>query len=107
MTVRRVGKTRIWLGLCVLSMAGFSTVALATARDQAKKMFDRLTGVPPTAEVLNQMEDLIEQGRGEEAARIAIESSYFYNLGLRNWISAWTNIDKNAMVDLNDYTTTV
>lgn len=79
----------------------------AGPRDQAKRMYDRLTGVPPTEAVLNQMENLIKQNKPEDAARIAIESSYFYNVGLKNWVNTWTNVEQNPDVPLNDFSATV
>jgi hypothetical protein len=85
----------------------YGQASLAGPREQAKRMFDRLTGVPPSQETLSQMEDLILSGNAEKAALAAMESPFFYNLGLKNWISSWTNVDGNARVPLNDFTATV
>jgi len=106
MTVQRVLATGLTVGLCATLLAE-SQPALAGPREQAKKIFNRLTGVPPAPQVLDEMEAMVMQGRGEDAAKKAMDDPRFYSLGLRTWISGWTNIDDNQMVPLNDYTATV
>jgi hypothetical protein len=73
-------------------------------RDQAKRLHDRITGVPPTATVLN---DMVAAGAPLEAARIATQQSAFYNVTLKNFAAPWTNRDQSVFVPLNDYTATV
>jgi hypothetical protein len=84
----------------------FSAIAL-TPRESAIKMHNRLTGVPPRADVLDQMELLIGQGRAEEAATIAMSNKNFINVVLKNWVKAWSNRDQTPRVPLNDYVATV
>ena len=86
----------------------------ADPREQAKRIHDRLTGVPPTAAVLDRMEDEIALNSDPfAAAMIAIDgpnnpnSKYFYNVTLKNFATPWTNRDQSAFVPLNDYTATV
>lgn len=81
--------------------------AQAGPRENAWKMHNRLTGVPPSAEVLDQMTGLIAQNKYVEAARVAIENPYFYNLALKLWVAPWTNVDASPKVELNDFTATV
>ena len=50
----------ITLFLCLV----ISTVARADARDQAKRIHDRLTGVPPSAAMLDAMTTSIGNGAG-------------------------------------------
>ena len=85
-----------------------------TERRQAKRIHDRLTGVPPSEPVLDRMElELLGAGGPIAAARIAIDgpnnpaSKYFYNVTLKNFASPWTNRDQDVFVPLNDYSATV
>jgi hypothetical protein len=79
-------------------------------RDQAKRIHDRLTGVPPTTEMLTAMEAQIEGGEAVLAALLAIDgepglvaSPNFYNVTLKNWAAPWTNEAGDVFVALNDY----
>lgn len=78
-----------------------------TCRDQAKRIHDRLAGVPPSASVLNQMEALIKAGDVADAAELAMDNSAFYNVTLKNWATPWTNREQTMFAPLNDYTATV
>ncbi len=79
-----------------------------TERNQAKRIFDRLTGTPPSAEVLDDMEDALEaDDSGVSAAEIAVEDPAFYNVTLKNWVTPWTNEEQTVFAPLNDYTATV
>ncbi|HEY8539944.1 MAG TPA: hypothetical protein VIL28_13835, partial [Steroidobacteraceae bacterium] len=44
------------LALALLAIACGQNVAQAEGREQAKRMFDRLTGTPPSPQVLNDLE---------------------------------------------------
>ena len=66
--------------LVSLLLAGLGGHAQAGSRDQAKRLHDRLAGVPPSAQTLEQMATLIENGQAAEAANIPehhIHSEYF------------------------------
>lgn len=76
-------------------------------RAQAKRMHDRIAGVPPTAEVLDAMEALIEANDDLAAARLAMENDGFYDVTLKNMVAPWTNEAQSVFVPLNDYTATV
>lgn len=91
------------LGLSLL----VSQASLAGPREQAKRIHDRLAGVPPTATVLDAMEsDLI--GNDEiGAAYRAMNNSAFYSVTLKNFVAPWTNEAQTVFVPLNDYTATV
>ncbi len=106
MTVRIYGFMPSIISILAFSFFGAS-IAQAASRDQAYRMHNRLAGVPPDARTLNQMSALIDQGRAEDAARIAIENPYFYNLSLKKWVNSWTNVDENDDVALNDFTATI
>ncbi|GAC15547.1 hypothetical protein GLIP_2926 [Aliiglaciecola lipolytica E3] len=81
--------------------------AIAGPTEQAKRMHDRLTGVPADATTLEQMQNLIEQGDNIEAAYIAMDNPAFYNVTLKNWVTPWTNEEADIFAPLNDYTATV
>ena len=82
-------------------------------REQAKRIHDRLTGVPPTEPVLDRMETEIANGDPVAAALIAIDgpnnpnAANFYNVTLKNFAAPWTNRDQSVFEPLNDYTATV
>ncbi len=100
-----IKKTVTLLSLAILF--AFSANALSGAREQAKRMHDRLAGVPPTESTLQQMETLINSGDPLAAAMIAVEHDDFYNVTLKNWVTPWTNEEKSIFAPLNDYTATV
>jgi hypothetical protein len=84
-----------------------ATPVFANDRDQAKRLFDRIAGVPPSDVQLNQMEALIATGDDLGAAAIALQAHSFYNVTLKNWVTPWTNRDQTVFAPLNDYTATV
>lgn len=92
------------LFLLALTATNFAN---ADSRSLAVKLHNRLTGVPPTAQVKQQMATLIDQGKSVEAAELAIDNPYFYNLKAKNWIKTWTNESRSNRVILNDYVATV
>ncbi len=88
----------------------FSQVVLADAeqRRQAKRIHDRLTGIPPSEAVLSEMEALLlTDSGGKSAADLALENPAFYNVTLKNFVAPWTNEDQSVFTPLNDYTATV
>ena len=105
------------IALIGIVMASLVTTAYAGPREQAKRIHDRLAGVPPSDAILQRMENAIQ---GSEpscasygvtgaacAAYIAMDNQYFYNVTLKNFASPWTNRDQSVFVPLNDYVATV
>lgn len=84
-----------------------SGMAMAGTLEQAKRMHDRLAGVPPTESVLLAMKAELDAGDAMAAAEIAMENDSFYNETIKNWAAPWTNREQNVFVPLNDYTATV
>ncbi len=77
-------------------------------RRQAKRIHDRLTGVPAINDVIDTMETaLSSDATGKSAASIAIQNPSFYNVTIKNFAAPWTNEEKDVFVPLNDYTATV
>jgi hypothetical protein len=100
-----------WLRVvAVLSAALLSGAAGATPRDQARRIHDRLAGVPPDAATLDAMTALVATGVPADAlsaAEMAMNNPAFYRTTLKNFITPWTNVDRTVFADLNDYTATV
>lgn len=93
----------------VMFLLGILLCASATAdeRDQARRIHDRLAGVPPSDPVLNDMEADLVGGNTQAAANRALANSAFYTVTLKNFATPWTNRDQDVFADLNDYTATV
>ena len=80
----------------------------AEQRRQAKRIHDRLTGTPPDAAVLGQMEGLLmTDPSGKTAAEEALKNPAFYNVTLKNFVAPWTNEEQTVFTPLNDYSATV
>ncbi|MGH8238275.1 MAG: hypothetical protein ACREXP_14820 [Steroidobacteraceae bacterium] len=77
------------------------------ARRQAKRMYDRLTGTPPSPQMLAQLELLVAADPTNAALFIMNNSSTFYSVTLKNFATPWTNRDQTVFAPLNDYTATV
>lgn len=78
--------------------------------EQAKRLHERLAGVPPTDTVLLDMTNDINGVGGRsatDAAYTAMDNTAFYDVTLKNFAAPWTNRDQTVFVPLNDYTATV
>lgn len=104
---RQIKSKPAQLAIACLMLAVSVTTAHAGPREQAKRMHDRLAGVPPAAAVLDAMETQIAAGNAEAAADIAMDNSAFYTVTLKNFATPWTNRDFDVFAPLNDYTATV
>jgi hypothetical protein len=102
---RGAGALLALVGLLVLS--AHSAVAGPTERMQAKRIHDRLVGVPPSEAVLSSMEASIVGGDPIAAAYTAMNDPIFYNSALKNFAQPWTNVSRTVFDDLNDYSATV
>ena len=101
-------KHRTWsLALPAAVLLAVAGTAAAGPREQAKRMHDRLAGVPPTETVLAAMEADIAGGNALDAAYTAMDSPSFYNVTLKNFVAPWTNREQSVFVPLNDYIATV
>ena len=89
---------------CVL--ASVAIAASANDRDKAKRIHDRIAGVPPSEATLDQMEALVAANNPLGAALIATQAPSFYNVTLKNMAVPWTNRDQSVFVPLNDYVAT-
>jgi hypothetical protein len=116
-----------WLALAgwLLLLALLAMPAHAGPNEQAKRIYERLAGVPPSGPVLAQMETAIcgaapcpagapsaAPGSAGLIAAAAIATDpktapTFYNVTLKNWVVPWTNRDQTVFAPLNDYVATV
>jgi len=86
-------------------LLGISTShTMAGPIDQARRMHDRLVGVPPSPKVLNSMEAQIAAGDPIQAAYEAMDNPIFYISTLKNFVTPWSNEARTIFGDLNDYT---
>ena len=84
--------------------AGAATIAVAGDREQAQRIHDRITGVPPSPAVLDTMTGLMASDpSGVQAALYATNDPNFYAVTLKNFAAPWTNRDQSVFVPLNDY----
>jgi len=90
-----------------VALAAVAATAVAGPREQAKRMHDRIAGVPPSAAVLDAMAAEITAGRTTQAAMIAMDNPAFYAVTLKNLVTPWTNREQTVFAPLNDYTATV
>jgi hypothetical protein len=93
--------------LAVVALAMLPGVASGGPREQAKRMHDRIVGVPPTEAMLAAMEAEIAGGDPLAAADLAMSNPLFYSSSLKNFVTPWTNVPQTVFADLNDYSATV
>lgn len=86
---------------------GQTNLAYAGEREQAKRIHDRIAGVPPTPSILDDMANDILAGNASEAAFTAMEHTAFYDVTVKNLAAPWTNEAMSSFVPLNDYTATI
>ena len=91
--------------------------AQAGPNEQARRIYERIAGVPPSAAELASMSATINSGCGGScapgaaalvtAAQTATSAASFYNVTLKNMVIPWTNRDQTVFAPLNDYAATV
>lgn len=124
MRVRKEMQFRSFVSiLLTLGLVISSSVVHAGAREQAKRIHDRLAGVPPTNTVIDTMAACISgddatctAGGGDTsvstdgfivAAYLAMENPAFSNVTLKNFATPWTNEEQTVFAPLNDFTATI
>jgi hypothetical protein len=80
--------------------------AVAGPNEQAKRIFDRIAGVPPSATELATMSGYLQSGDTTDAVNVALNAPPFYNTVLKNFAMPWTNRDQTTFAPLNDYVAT-
>jgi hypothetical protein len=79
---------------------------LAGPNEQAKRIFDRVAGVPPSNTELATMAGYLQTGDTTDAVNVALNAPPFYNTVLKNFAMPWTNRDQTMYAPLNDYVAT-
>jgi hypothetical protein len=113
---------RVTLTACaLLLLAQPLAPAYAGPNEQAKRIYERIAGVPPSAAELAQMTNAICGGPCAagaagaapgsaglvQAAAVATGAPTFYNVTLKNFSMPWTNRSATVFSPLNDYVATV
>src|ERR1700757_5267734 len=90
--------------LLLMQLAAMS--AHAGPNEQAKRIYERIAGVPPTAGELSTMAGGISSGCGGacaagspvlvQAAQTATSAPSFYNVTPKNMVIPWTNRDQTV-----------
>jgi len=93
--------------MVIFYLVVISLKAQASSLEQAKRLHDRISGVPATDIILNEMVVLLNNGQTIEAAYKAMESPHFYSTTLKLLATPWTNEDQDIFAPLNDYSATV
>lgn len=103
------------LGAALLTLAT-GQQAVAGPREQARRMYERLTGTPPDDASLTTLTSSLganpNDADREALAMVILDpagpySKNFYTVTLKNFASPWTNRDQTIFAPLNDYTATV
>lgn len=98
----------MFMYLCIfMSLIIFNLTVEASTLEQAKRLHDRIVGVPAPENRLNEMVLLLDNGQAIEAAYKAMESPHFYSTTLKLFATPWTNEEQNIFAPLNDYSATV
>lgn len=84
-----------------------SFAVFAGSLEQAKRLHDRLAGVPADEATLNEMVGLINDNKALDAAYLAMEADDFYSTTLKLFATPWTNEDQDIFMPLNDYSATI
>ena len=105
---------------CIVMALFVPFFVVADPLDQARRIHDRLTGTPPTNEMLTRMAEAIEVGDNIAAAEFAMDGApasgsdpflpangNFYRVLLKNWATPATNQSFDIFAPLNDYSATV
>ena len=100
---RRTAGTRALVTLVAVLCA---LPAGAGPNEQAKRIFDRIAGVPPSATDYTNMATLITNNDFVGIANYAMQAPQFYNTTLKNFAMPWTNRDQTVFAPLNDYVAT-
>ncbi|WP_339669383.1 hypothetical protein [Dasania marina] len=110
---------KAWIPLLIVTVL-LPSLSMAGPREQARRIHDRLTGTPPTENMLAAMEAAIIASNAVDAAEYAMDGApaqggnpaepangNFYNVLVKNWATPATNQSFNVFASLNDYSATV
>jgi len=106
---RATGKISALAGASLTGIVIAAGTAYAAPRDVADRLCNRINGVPPTAELLTSVTQLVEAGKFKEAAAacINVPQGYFFNETLKSLFLKWQSPDESNRSALSDFTTTL
>lgn len=108
MYIRNKTCAKLVSSFCMFLLVAFASPLLqASSLEQAKRLHDRIAGVPASATTLNNMVALINNGQTIEAAYKAMENPHFYSTTVKLLSTPWTNEELDIFAPLNDYSATV
>ena len=93
--------------VCVGLFPALATAQSVESIDRARRMHDRLAGVPPDDTTLMNMATDIENDQMLDAAATAMAHPGFTDVVLKNFVTPWTTEAQSVFEPLNDYTATV
>jgi hypothetical protein len=103
-----VDRTLRVAGALLLSLIWLGALPAASDEyDRARRIHDRLSGVPPSDQVLELMAQQIRDGNPEGAGELAMQHRAFFNSTLKTYVTPWTNEEQTVFAPLNDYSATV
>jgi hypothetical protein len=106
-----VKATALALGIATFASVQQDAAADPVSRAQAKRMYDRLVGTPPTPALLDDLEQRVAADKVAAGLYMldpsSARSSQFYTTTLKNFAMPWTNRDQTVFAPLNDYVATV
>jgi len=85
----------------------FILPSIAGSLEQAKRLHERIAGVPADEQTLSTMATLLNDNKAIEAAYIAMDAPDFYRTTLKLFATPWTNKDQDIFLPLNDYSATI
>ncbi len=99
-------------------LLALASSAQAGPAEQAKRIYERIAGEPPSSGELTTMASVINGACGSSgcaagnpalatAAQTATSAPGFYNVTLKNMVIPWTNRDQTVFAPFNDYAATV
>lgn len=91
----------------VITLSTSTFLSHAGSLEQAKRLHDRIAGVPANAATLAEMKGLLDNSQPIDAAYVAMNSPDFYRTTIKLFATPWTNIEQNIFLPLNDYSATV
>jgi len=94
----------------VLMLTQLAAPAYAGPNEQAKRIYERIAGVPPTATDVQYLQTNCISGGTlnlQCAAQYATSAPTFYSVTLKNWVMPWTNRNQTVFAPFNDYAATV
>lgn len=101
------GRVLLAASLTVMLALSAVTTVQAGPREQARRIHDRIAGVPPTNAVLQAMADDITAGNPEDAVDTAMQNPNFLNVTVKNMVMPWTNKEQTVFAPLNDAAATL